>query len=402
MNLYALKLRPASYKGVSFSVDESEYTAGRRNVLHQYPNRDTPFVEDLGRASRNYSLTAIIVGLDYIERTKRLMQALETEGGGRLIHPWLGELTVTPVSVGTAQFNKSLGLATVSLSFVESGELIAPSGGVSVLATLRSRVDALLETIADEFEKAIDIDGVQDIVSSATADAWGVARDVFANDTFLKTLGVSNAILSVPTELMMLNPKGFAQSIISASGLNAFTGVFNDWMGVSSNLARSSRSKALSASGGSFVAGSSQDKIQKNKSAVFDMTRGIMLAQSSGAASMIGEQAQSTSGSVVSYDSIVEARDILMDALDKESIETTSGELAEQLDGLRSSVYHALTELARSNARIIHIATPPNTPLVVAAYDQYEDAERADELARINSIRNIGFSPFGGLKALSE
>ncbi|TNY06237.1 DNA circularization protein, partial [Escherichia coli] len=45
-------LRPASFRGVGFFVasDQGEY--GRRGPVHEYPNRDNPYFEDLGEKAR--------------------------------------------------------------------------------------------------------------------------------------------------------------------------------------------------------------------------------------------------------------------------------------------------------------------------------------------------------------
>ena len=50
----------ASFRGVPFFVESSDISAGRRTVTHQYPQRDEPFTEDLGRAAREYELSAFV------------------------------------------------------------------------------------------------------------------------------------------------------------------------------------------------------------------------------------------------------------------------------------------------------------------------------------------------------
>ena len=135
------QLRPASFRGVAFSVDAASATAGRRTALHEYPKQDTPYVEDLGRATREYQLTAIIVGADYIERTQSLMAALEESGAGKLVHPWLGELSAVPTQVGTVNFDSALGRATVNLTFIEAGELRFPGATTAYVSKLHSAID---------------------------------------------------------------------------------------------------------------------------------------------------------------------------------------------------------------------------------------------------------------------
>ena len=71
-----MALREASFKGVPFKVDETEGQFGRRNVLHQYPYRDLPFAEDLGREVRRFSVHAFVLTQPEYDA---LVEALEKE-----------------------------------------------------------------------------------------------------------------------------------------------------------------------------------------------------------------------------------------------------------------------------------------------------------------------------------
>ena len=42
-------LRPASFRGVAFEVGSHSESGGRRVELHEYPLRDAPYAEDLGK-----------------------------------------------------------------------------------------------------------------------------------------------------------------------------------------------------------------------------------------------------------------------------------------------------------------------------------------------------------------
>ena len=48
------QLKPASFRGVPFVVQEGTSHFGRRNQIHEYPFRDTPWVEDLGQQARAF------------------------------------------------------------------------------------------------------------------------------------------------------------------------------------------------------------------------------------------------------------------------------------------------------------------------------------------------------------
>ncbi|EGK8325810.1 DUF2313 domain-containing protein [Escherichia coli] len=57
-------LYDASFRGVPFSVESDEGSFGRRVQVHEYPNRDKPYTEDLGRATRRLTINAYLVGAD--------------------------------------------------------------------------------------------------------------------------------------------------------------------------------------------------------------------------------------------------------------------------------------------------------------------------------------------------
>jgi len=85
----------ASFRGVPFFVDRANTSGGRKTVLHEFPERDLPFAEDLGRASRLFNVTGYIIGEDYFEQRDRLIAAcFDKSGPGILIHPYYGSLTV--------------------------------------------------------------------------------------------------------------------------------------------------------------------------------------------------------------------------------------------------------------------------------------------------------------------
>ena len=56
MDLWKMRLRAASFRGVPFGVTADESEGGRRTVTHEFPQRETPYVEDLGGAPRRARL----------------------------------------------------------------------------------------------------------------------------------------------------------------------------------------------------------------------------------------------------------------------------------------------------------------------------------------------------------
>ncbi len=75
------QLRLASFRGTAFQVNDADLGAGRRMQVHEYPQRDMPWVEDLGRATREISIEGFLIGTYYIAQANRLLAALEASGG---------------------------------------------------------------------------------------------------------------------------------------------------------------------------------------------------------------------------------------------------------------------------------------------------------------------------------
>lgn len=95
-------LQKAQFRGVPFAVLSGQSTFGRKTAVHEYPYRDKPWVEDLGRATRKFTIKGFLVensiiygGGAVIDQRSNLIAACETAGAGTLIHPTYGELTVS-------------------------------------------------------------------------------------------------------------------------------------------------------------------------------------------------------------------------------------------------------------------------------------------------------------------
>ena len=84
-----------SFRGVPFLVEQSNTSGGRRVATHEalpYGNeRDgAAWNEDVGRVPRSVSVTAYLVGDDYMDQKVALQEALEGYGPAALVDPWNG------------------------------------------------------------------------------------------------------------------------------------------------------------------------------------------------------------------------------------------------------------------------------------------------------------------------
>lgn len=151
------QLQPASFRGVPFFVDSDSQSVGRRTQVHEYPQRDKPFVEDLGRKTRIPKLAAFVVGDDCFVKRDDLLKALDQPGPGELIHPWFGRMTVTATDCDVSHERREGGVVRFDLTFVEDGEKGFPAGVPNTSKQLEESSETLLESALSRYKAAMAI-----------------------------------------------------------------------------------------------------------------------------------------------------------------------------------------------------------------------------------------------------
>jgi len=144
--LWRKNLRTATFKNVPFFVDQQGQSSGRRTVTHEYPKRDLPYAEDMGRAAYRYQMTGYLIQFpgeahtvrpngmycDYSLNRDRLRTALDSLGPGVLQDPYNPDLShLTDYNGGTLTFQcerytcqesrERGGYAAFEMTFVEAG-----------------------------------------------------------------------------------------------------------------------------------------------------------------------------------------------------------------------------------------------------------------------------------------
>jgi len=393
-------LQPASFRRVPFQVDSADLETGRRNQIHEYPQRDKPYAQDLGRATRNLKFDAFVIGEDYIQQANSLLAALETIGPGQLVHPWFGAMQASVTSCSVA-FNRELGYARFSLSFVESGELEFPSATNATANISREAADSL-ESISNDFFSQVFITAgfISDVADKATR-VYGTVLDFMANPAFALAsltgwnnlpgnLSSLTALFGMPNQLAdtfsgLLNLRDKA----AASGV---TGANPVALPMVRGLTRMATDPALaSPSTSTSVITSSRQSII-NEQAIKGHARQLLLVQAVHLSSFLKADI---------YDDTLALKNELAGALDAETLTATSDDVYQALMQARAALWQDLTERSRGSARLLTITPPAVLPALVIAYDRHEDASRDAELVARNKIRNPGFVPALPLKVLS-
>jgi prophage DNA circulation protein len=154
---FQASLLPASFRGVPFAVIDDRIAVGRRGETHEYPFRDTPFREDLGRRARRVAFTAFLLGDDVSTQASALIDALEQKGSGMLVHPILGtmQMSVDEPAELTEHWDKGR-YVEARLSFVEPGQDIFPLGSADTRAAVQSSALNAAVAIGTDFNNTLN------------------------------------------------------------------------------------------------------------------------------------------------------------------------------------------------------------------------------------------------------
>src|SRR5215207_3382694 len=101
-------LRPASWRGISFQVSSDDAEFGRNVAVHEFVQRDKPYVEDLGRKTRRNKVEAWICANEANNfnpwpQRDALIEAVERGGVGTLVHPFWGSMRGHVLTVSVKQ-----------------------------------------------------------------------------------------------------------------------------------------------------------------------------------------------------------------------------------------------------------------------------------------------------------
>jgi prophage DNA circulation protein len=156
-----------SYKGAAFWVETDTESGARRIVIHEFPMRDTPYLEDLGERYRDFRATAYVASDRADSEGAALMQVCATRGAGVLVLPTQGPVLVRALEFERTHSKDKMGFIAFSIRFVREGA----SGALATVASLLNMVfvqaEAAATMAASVFAAAALIKSVPDYVSQA-------------------------------------------------------------------------------------------------------------------------------------------------------------------------------------------------------------------------------------------
>ena len=397
-------LQPASFRGVPFHVTDDGGTGGRRGTLHEYPQRDNPYFEDMGRKGRGKTITGFVIGENYIQARDALLDALEAAGPGELIHPTFGSLTVSVPDFSYRQSNTEGGMCRFEISFLESGEVTYPTASVATSQQTIAAAEVLEASAIDTFVESFNIDGLP---AFAAADAILTANNILQDlEDQLGSLGgvLTDPVGSIQAVMgeLVKDPLALANRIfglfnkagaVLQSGLQ-FSQGFNDFDSI--NFARAFITlRAVNLFGNTSRAinpTATRSKIYDNRDALNALTRQALLVQAAGMTGVMP---------LPVYDDAIKLRTETLQALETESLNADDDTYL-ALEDLRAKVHNDMTSRIQDAARLREITPSEVQPALALAYDLYESVDREGEIIARNRLRHPGFVPVEKIKVLTQ
>lgn len=378
---------PASFRGIGFSIETADTSGGRRSVTHEYPNRDRPFVEDLGRRAREFQVEGFIVGEDYDRQRDALVEACEEEGPGTLVHPYRGTLQVVCTGITTREQVSEQRVVRVSMQFIEAGQARFPRATGDRLSRLDTAAQATTGASESVLEAGFSLTGLPEFVRQ---DALGTLSDAAnsVRDALDRVGQVSSEAVSAIDFV-----SGNAGTLVDAPGdmATAITSMLND---VTGSLTRARDALDVAEGMRSFYdEAKAVPELTPTRRQQAD-NRAAQVAHVKVAALAAGVRA---AGRVdwPSRQRAEERRSRLLDWIEDTQRETDDPQLYIELQGLRARLAESVPRPDERLPNIETVTLAATMPSLVLAHRLYGDAGRADGIVARNEIRHPGFVPGG-------
>lgn len=142
-------LLPGSFNGVPFLIEDSNIVSGRKTVVHEFPNQDKRFVEDLGYLNEVITIQGCVPTEAYFSGRDGLKRALETRGYGQLLHPFYGMRKAVCTQYTIKEDTKELGYVKFNMVFTVGQELNFAASGQQTFGDIFQAVEIMFSAITD-------------------------------------------------------------------------------------------------------------------------------------------------------------------------------------------------------------------------------------------------------------
>lgn len=389
------ELRPASFRGVPFLVDGSDQKLGRRAVQNEYPGRDEPYSEDMGRRAWADSIQAFVLGDDHLQQAARLADALNQYGPGELVHPYIGTRQVQIGEVSLSHSSREGGKSTFTIEVMEAGPAQSPSVAANTDIALQGSCSAAQAALEEDFLERYDLarlpQGLIDELAVRYNDALNLLAPLRA--TVATGMDMANQVLSIAA--LLADPQALIDQLLA------------DVYGMFGLSSPNERSASWAAPQGASV-----ELIQDvlGRLPQVEKTRIVPAYQTPSRQAQVATQDQLldllqgtvviTSGltsSEVTYADRTQAghvQDAFLDALEQTQLQAGDA-LYEALQEVKTDMVDDLNQRGADLPSVTTVTPVRTLPALVQSYRLYQDATREQEMVARNHLDHPGFVPAG-------
>ncbi|MGP6423920.1 DNA circularization protein [Pseudomonas pharyngis] len=407
------QMLPASFRGVSFLIPQASVPVGMKVQLHEFPQRDEPYAEQMGKQAQVHRLVCWIIGDDCFERRDKFMEAVQTPGAGELVHPWLGRMQVKAGEAELTHDFKQGGMAAFAVTFYPDIPLKFPTAKVNTQQQVVKASDSLLDSALARYKSAMaKVDqarlGLARLRNSLSG-VYTVIQQQFSTiiGAFTNLTGFVQSLMNAPDSLSSLFSSYFSEfSVDDYLGDDSGSSYRNSVATATQQTEAVASINTVSDSGGVDAAAASQ--------ATANLVQDALLVQVALIISEMPVASQPVSTATVASveqqavqpivrpevpvaDDVIELRDNLNEAIFQASLKADP-EHYMVLNTLRQTIVKHLTAVAESGVRLVEITPPETLSALVLAYRRFGDATRESEVVQRNRLRHPGFVPARPIK----
>jgi len=415
----------ASYKGFPFYFERDDDEIGRGVVVHEFPNRDTPFNEDLGAKAVYFSGSAYITGDDVDTRAAAFRALFSAPGPGILVVPLLGPVLVRGLTCKRVSEKDRLGRVAFDVRFVQEGASTALISVPLLNQTAATASATLAAAIVAASTSILAIAGQPEFVAAAAAD------EVQAGAAMIDAVRTSNPVDVAVSETvaaqiraivtaapLLLDPDGPATADVAAlaavmntpapatpaatvapeTGIAAIAGAIVQaavtlGAGMSPPAARGAMASLIDFYAPETAA-AIDDALSANAQTAAQNVLGVhqlvrLAALTAWANALIG----------VIYTDRPQGVTARAEAAERFEIELNNcpgaafAGLYIAIEALQGGVVAYLTQLIANLAPVVTVEAATSLPSLVWAWSLYQDPTRGVDLALRNGVRHPSFMP---------
>lgn len=382
------RYRQGSFRGVEFKTKSHKFDSGRHDVEHEFPSKEEGNSEDLGKRLPKFMLEVYVLGDDYFDQRDRLREALEAEGSGELIHPYLGKIDVQVGKYTLTETVEETRLARFSIEFTNAGIPKFPAEAIDAVQSITSAVSGVLNAATAALTVGLSVvnapsrvaQAASQLVRDGAARVKQVTRIVGSSAQGVADVAFAIDQITAQASDLVKTPDILAQRFIDAFALlkTAVTDAKTLAKSISDQVSSFAPSAVMGADTPTVA------RLRMNQTSFTNFLVNVAISQQSQAA---------IEGDYVSTAEAIDVRDQINADIDRQLPLIEDDDSYQNIKDLQVGVNLGLPP---QNVGEILTYTPAKAlPALVISQNIFGNISKEDEIINQNGVRHPGFVPGG-------